>query len=90
MLKNRQASEQEEASQSRSSTWESSVRNISSTSKTSTMSYIDFKKPLDTVWHAALWAAMKKYNIRANLIRVINKETKVNGHMLETSFKYLG
>ena len=36
--KNRQASEQEGAPQSRSSTYESSMRNISSTSKTSTMS----------------------------------------------------
>ena len=25
------------------------------------------------VWHAALWATMKKYNISANLIRVIKK-----------------
>ena len=37
-LKNRQASEQEGAPQSRSSTYKSSMRNISSTSKTSTMS----------------------------------------------------
>ena len=37
-LKNRQASELEGAPQSRSSTYESSVRDISSTSKTSTMS----------------------------------------------------
>ena len=37
-LKNRQASEQEGAAQSRSSTYESSVRNISISSKTSTMS----------------------------------------------------
>ena len=32
---------------------------------------IDFKKAFDRVWHAALWATMKKYNISANLIRVI-------------------
>ena len=32
---------------------------------------IDFKKAFDGVWHAALWAAMKKYNISAILIRVI-------------------
>ena len=31
----------------------------------------DFKKAFDGVWHAALWAAMKKYNISAILIRVI-------------------
>ena len=32
---------------------------------------IDFKKAFDRVWHAALWATMKKYNISTNLIRVI-------------------
>ena len=29
---------------------------------------IDFKKAFDRVWHAALWATMKKYNISTNLI----------------------
>ena len=33
--------------------------------------FIDFKKAFDRVWHAALWAAMKKYNISTNLTRVI-------------------
>ena len=33
--------------------------------------FIDFKKAFDRVLHAALWATMKKYNISANLIRVI-------------------
>ena len=33
--------------------------------------FIDFKKAFDRVWHAALWANMKKYNISANLIQVI-------------------
>ena len=33
--------------------------------------FIDFKKAFDRVWHAALRATMKKYNIIANLIRVI-------------------
>ena len=32
---------------------------------------IDFKKAFDRVWHTAMWATMKKYNISANLIRVI-------------------
>ena len=32
--------------------------------------FIDFKKAFDRVWHAALWATMKKY-ISTNLIRVI-------------------
>ena len=33
--------------------------------------FIDFKNAFDRVWHAALRANMKKYNISANLIRVI-------------------
>ena len=33
--------------------------------------FIDFKKAFDRVWHAALWATMKKYNISAYLIRII-------------------
>ena len=33
--------------------------------------FIDFKKAFDRIWHAALWATMKKYNISANLIQVI-------------------
>ena len=32
--------------------------------------FIDFKKAFDGVWHAALWATMKKY-ISKNLIQVI-------------------
>ena len=71
LLKNRQASEQAGVPQSRSSTYKSSVRNISSTSKTSTIVFIDFKKGFDRVLHAALWANMKKYNISTNLIQVI-------------------
>ena len=31
----------------------------------------DFKKAFDRVWHAALWATMKNYNISTNLNRVI-------------------
>ena len=50
------------------STTVSSVRNISSTSKTWTL---DSKKAFDRVWHATLWATMRKYNISASLIRVI-------------------
>ena len=33
--------------------------------------FIDFKKAFDRVWHAALWATMKKCNISGSLIRVI-------------------
>ena len=35
--------------------------------------FIDFNKVFDRVWHAALWATMKKYNISTNLIQVIKK-----------------
>ena len=35
--------------------------------------YIDFKKAFDRVWHAALWATMKKYNISTDLIQVVKK-----------------
>ena len=33
--------------------------------------FIGFKKAFNGVWHAALWATMKKYNISSNLTRVI-------------------
>ena len=33
--------------------------------------FIDFKKDFDRVWHVALWATTKNYNISANLIRII-------------------
>ena len=33
--------------------------------------FIGFKKAFSRVWHAALWATMKKYNISTNLIQVI-------------------
>ena len=33
--------------------------------------FIDVRKAFDRVWHAALWATMKKYNISTNLIAVI-------------------
>ena len=35
--------------------------------------FIDFKKAFDRVWHAALWATMKTYNISANLVRTIEQ-----------------
>ena len=31
----------------------------------------DFKKPFDKVWHGALWATIRKYNINASNIRAI-------------------
>ena len=33
--------------------------------------FIDFKKAFDRVWHAALWAIMRLYNINTNLINAI-------------------
>ena len=33
--------------------------------------FIDFKNAFDRVWHVALWATMKKYNISTNLNQVI-------------------
>ena len=33
--------------------------------------FVDFKKAFDKVWHVALWAIMRLYNINANLIRTI-------------------
>ena len=33
--------------------------------------FIDFQKAFDRVWHAALWATMRLYNINTNLINAI-------------------
>ena len=33
--------------------------------------FVNFKKAFDRVWHAALWATMRLYNINDNLIRTI-------------------
>ena len=33
--------------------------------------FVDFKKAFDRVWHAALWATMRLYNINDILIRTI-------------------
>ena len=35
--------------------------------------FIDFKKAFDRVWHAALGATVRKYNISANLVRTIEQ-----------------
>ena len=35
--------------------------------------FIDLKKAFDRVWHAALWATMRKYNISANLVGTIEQ-----------------
>ena len=52
--------------------------------------FMDFKKAFDRVWHAALWATMRKYNISANLVRTIeqlyDKDTnavQINGSIAE-------
>ena len=33
--------------------------------------FVDFKKAFDRVWHEALWATTRKYNINASIIRAI-------------------
>ena len=33
--------------------------------------FVDFKKAFDKIWHVVLWATVRKYNINANIIRVI-------------------
>ena len=33
--------------------------------------FIDFKKAFNRVWHGALWATMRKYNINASIIGAI-------------------
>ena len=71
MLTNRQASQQEGVPQGRSSTYAFYVRNFSQHQQDLHHVFIDFKKAFDRVWHAALWATMKKYNISTNLFRVI-------------------
>ena len=48
--------------------------------------FMDFKKTFDRVWHAALWATMKKYNISTNLNRVIkNLYDKANSAVVLNS-----
>ena len=48
--------------------------------------FIDFEKAFDRVWHAALWATMRKYNISTNLIQVIkNLYDKVTSAVLFNS-----
>ena len=46
--------------------------------------FVDFKKAFDRVWHAALWATMRLYNINDNLIKTIecfnNKATSAVYH----------
>ena len=45
--------------------------------------FIDFKKAFDRVWHEALWATMRKYNINASIIRAIeNLYDKAKSSML--------
>ena len=60
------------------------MRNIFSTSKTYHV-FIDFKKAFDRIWHAALWATMKKYNISTNLIPVTKHLYKATSAVLFNS-----
>ena len=48
--------------------------------------FTDFKKAFDRVWHVALWATMKKYNISTSLNLVIkNLYDKVTSAVLFNS-----
>ena len=45
--------------------------------------FIDFKKAFDRVWHEALWATMRKYNITASIIQAIeNRYDKARSAVL--------
>ena len=44
--------------------------------------YIDFKKAFDRVWHEALWAAMRKYNINAIIRAIENLYDKAKSAVL--------
>ena len=70
-LKNRQALEQEGAPQSKICNLRILCEKYLQHQQDLYHVFIDFKKAFDRVWHAALWATMKKYNISTNLIRVI-------------------
>ena len=74
-VKSRLGLEPEEAPQNRSSTLESCVKSTSNISRICTMSSFIKKKKntFDIVWHAALWATMRKNNISANLVRTIEQ-----------------
>ena len=47
--------------------------------------FIYSKKAFDRVWHAALWAIMKEYNISTNFIRVIKNLCKATCAVLFNS-----
>ena len=49
------------------------VRKVTPTSKNSVPYHIDFNKALDRVWHAALWATMRMYNFKTNLVHTIEQ-----------------
>ena len=65
LQKSKQVSEPEGAPHNKYSISGSSARNTCNISRISTMS------SFDRVWHKALWATMRKYNIYASIIRAI-------------------
>ena len=71
LLRNKLASDQHAAQQSRSSTSRYCARSTSQHQQDLYHVFIDFKKAFDRLWHAALWATMRHFNINANLIRMI-------------------
>ena len=46
--------------------------------------FIDFKRAFERVWHAALWATTKKYNISTSLI-LITKKISVTRPLVQSS-----
>ena len=71
MLRNKQASAQDAELQSRSSTSGYFCERYLQHQQDLCHVFIDFKKALDRVWYAALWATMRLYNINTNLINAI-------------------
>ena len=71
MLRNKQASAQDAALQSRSSTSGYSVKKYLQHQQDLNHVFIDFKRAFDRVWNAALWAKMRLYNINTNLLNAI-------------------
>ena len=52
--------------------------------------FIDFKKAFDRVWHAALWATMRRYNITADVIRVVQSLYEKATSQCSTHKRYTG
>ena len=82
--KNRQVSEQEGEQLSKFSILEYSVKKYLQHQQNLYHVFVNIKKAFGRVWHTALWATMRLYNINAKLIRTIeclyNKATSAVYH----------